>query len=746
MRKSFQLLFTMLLVFAWCNTFAQESMNSAGKIPAMRIDKTHTIVNLIDNPATIAYGYDGTNTLSMPMPAGTPFTTLGSWTAPVFASSMIKGGDGFYYLTDVGPPSSIWIFNPTGGTVTFKVNITGLGSGESANGIAYNSANGQYYLAAGSITPAVDKIYTVDINTGVATLVGNTGTGGLQIDLGITTAGVGYSYDLVTNNGYTINLSTGVATLLGPLGFDPNYGQGMSIDNESGTIFLSSFNLTTFTGQLRTMDPTTGNTTLVTDWGGSQIAPFALDTQYGPPCPIGAASNPSPANGATGLPLTGNTASWTNGSGTVSNEVWFGPAGNVVKVYDGTAITSFALPALNYGTTYYWHIVCKDGTCGTQGPGWSFSTVQDPNLFVATVDIYPDNVNYWTGTCDASTKTEVSLVNANGSGFAGWMVFNTSAIVNDPSTVIESVEFNGYLYGNNWPYWAITPMGSVNPVTATASAIYTQASTSYSQGTAYSYNQEAGTLTNGWIQKDLTDGGVYTALKNALAQGWFAIGIYDWDSGVTYFVNYQGWNEANKPYLTVTYHYIVPVELTSFTASANFGVVDLQWITATETNNQGFEVQRSNGGEFETIAFVDGFGTTSETQVYTYSDRSVEVGSYSYRLKQIDFDGTFDYSNVVEVDVPAPSVFALDQNYPNPFNPSTKINFQLKVDSKVSLKVFDILGQEVATLINTNLVAGGHSVNFDASALNSGVYLYRIEATGIDGSNFIDVKKMILTK
>ncbi len=168
--------------------------------------------------------------------------------------------------------------------------------------------------------------------------------------------------------------------------------------------------------------------------------------------------------------------------------------------------------------------------------------------------------------------------------------------------------------------------------------------------------------------------------------------------------------------------------------------------TATETNNQGFEVQRSLGGEFETIAFVDGHGTTTETQDYSYTDRYVNAGSYSYRLKQVDFDGTFEYSSVVEANVPAPAEFALDQNYPNPFNPSTKIEFRLAVDSKVSLKVFNVLGQEVASLVNANLVAGGHSVNFDASSLNSGVYLYRVEATGIDGTNFVDVKKMILTK
>jgi len=194
------------------------------------------------------------------------------------------------------------------------------------------------------------------------------------------------------------------------------------------------------------------------------------------------------------------------------------------------------------------------------------------------------------------------------------------------------------------------------------------------------------------------------------------------------------------------YGAIVPVELTSFTAVADYGIVNLSWTTATETNNQGFEVQRSAGGEFETIAFVNGHGTTTQTQVYAYMDRSVNVGSYSYRLKQVDFDGTFEYSGVVEVDVPAPAVFALDQNYPNPFNPSTMISFRLAVDSKVSMTVFNVLGQEVANILQANMVAGSHQVNFDASSLNSGVYMYRIEASGIDGTNFVDVKKMILTK
>ena len=190
----------------------------------------------------------------------------------------------------------------------------------------------------------------------------------------------------------------------------------------------------------------------------------------------------------------------------------------------------------------------------------------------------------------------------------------------------------------------------------------------------------------------------------------------------------------------------IPVELVSFETSVSGTNVNLSWKTATEINNAGFEVQRNNNGEFQTIGFVQGHGTTTETQAYSYTDRSLNYGTYAYRLKQVDLDGTFEYSNVVEAEVVAPAVFALNQNYPNPFNPSTIINYQLAVDSKVSLKIFNILGQEVAELVNSNIVAGSHTATFNAAGLNSGVYMYRLEAIGTDGSNFVDVKKMSLTK
>jgi hypothetical protein len=191
----------------------------------------------------------------------------------------------------------------------------------------------------------------------------------------------------------------------------------------------------------------------------------------------------------------------------------------------------------------------------------------------------------------------------------------------------------------------------------------------------------------------------------------------------------------------------VPVELTAFAAASLNGEVKLEWTTATEVNNQGFEVERSfNGSVFVAVGHVSGNGTTTETKNYTFVDKGLDAGSYSYRLKQIDFDGTFEYSHSVEVDVVAPAEFGLAQNYPNPFNPSTAINFSLAADANVSLKVFNLIGEEVALLVNTNMSAGSHTVNFDASSLNSGVYFYRLEANSVDGSAFSSVKKMILTK
>ncbi len=172
----------------------------------------------------------------------------------------------------------------------------------------------------------------------------------------------------------------------------------------------------------------------------------------------------------------------------------------------------------------------------------------------------------------------------------------------------------------------------------------------------------------------------------------------------------------------------VPVELVSFEAfNAGNGKVNLSWITATETNNSGFVVERSSdNATFAKIGFIEGHGTTTEINNYSFVDQTTESKVY-YRLKQIDNDGSFVYSKTVEVNLITPTEFVLEQNFPNPFNPSTTINYQLAKSGFVTLKVYDLLGREIATLVNKAESAGYHSVSFSPSSLvNSGVYFYRI--------------------
>jgi hypothetical protein len=199
--------------------------------------------------------------------------------------------------------------------------------------------------------------------------------------------------------------------------------------------------------------------------------------------------------------------------------------------------------------------------------------------------------------------------------------------------------------------------------------------------------------------------------------------------------------QGNFGIVKFTFDDPIPVELTSFTASASGNNVILNWSTASETNNQGFDIQRrSHNSEFQSISFVSGSGTATEIRNYSFNDE-VSNGNYIYRLKQLDFDGSFEYSSEIEVDVNIPSVYSLEQNYPNPFNPSTTINFSLANEGFVKLAVYNTLGQEVITLVNEVKESGAHSVTFDASVLTSGAYFYKLET-----AQFSQTKKMLLTK
>ena len=193
----------------------------------------------------------------------------------------------------------------------------------------------------------------------------------------------------------------------------------------------------------------------------------------------------------------------------------------------------------------------------------------------------------------------------------------------------------------------------------------------------------------------------------------------------------------------------LPVELVSFKATVASNTATLTWQTATEVNNYGFDVERrlvhSHSSTFDSwgkIGFVKGSGTSNSAHSYSYTDASVSSGTYAYKLKQIDNDGTYKYLYEAEVTVSVPNVFALNQNYPNPFNPTTTISFTLAQDGFTTLKIYDVLGREVATLASGELKANVvNTVTFNASKLSSGVYFSKLDSNGS-----IQIKKMALMK
>jgi len=189
---------------------------------------------------------------------------------------------------------------------------------------------------------------------------------------------------------------------------------------------------------------------------------------------------------------------------------------------------------------------------------------------------------------------------------------------------------------------------------------------------------------------------------------------------------------------------IIPVELTSFTAIAKDDNVILNWITSTETNNMGFDIERrstKSNSCWQKLGYINGNGTTTEKSPYSFVDKNPAEGKSFYRLKQIDFDGTSKIYNSAEVDFETVKEYSLSQNYPNPFNPSTEINYSLAKSGNVTLTIYNLLGSEIATLVNGFMEAGKHSVKFTANDITSGIYFYTIKS-----ENFTSTRKMILMK
>ncbi len=301
-------------------------------------------------------------------------------------------------------------------------------------------------------------------------------------------------------------------------------------------------------------------------------------------------------------------------------------------------------------------------------------------------------------------------------------------------------EFSGVVfYSVNFPTpttgWTVGTGGSVYKTTdggmtwdkQTSNATSTLQSVSFSDenhGIATGENGTIITTTNGgitWIRaKEFTEQTIMSALK------------LDESTSIV---------AGNYSTILKSYNAPLPVELTSFTARVSGSTVTLNWETKTEIDNYGFEIERkTTTSAWQKIGFVEGHGTANSPKYYSFNDNNPLGSKIEYRLKQIDNDGTFEYSKVAEVEL-APVNYTLYQNYPNPFNPSTVIRFTIPVAGNVTLNVYNTLGEKVATLIDGAMESGYHQVSFDAANLSSGLYFYELQA-----GEFKSIKKMLLMK
>ena len=394
------------------------------------------------------------------------------------------------------------------------------------------------------------------------------------------------------------------------------------------------------------------------------------------------------------------------------NQISVGLQGNnspIVRnniIYGGSSIPTGGISLWVSGSTSFSDMIIEENEIYNNGFGISLYSTSDGviNAIVKNNKIYNNNIN-------PNALVSGSGINVNGSPF------NTPIITQNE------------IYGN---WWGITIQ---NGTTVQAGP-----------------NPNLGNIENA----DTTDDGMNIFYGNVQGTDTFDVynnctndiyaqnndwGVYD-SVAIENRVFHKVDNAAHGLIKFVPFSTQIPVELVSFTSAINKHSVSLNWMTATELNNSGFEIEKSTDKvNWNKLGFVNGNGTSTEIHNYSFVDQNPLIGTSYYRLKQIDYDGTSEYSSVVEVTYEGVSEFALEQNYPNPFNPTTMINYSIKEKANVELKVFDLLGSEIATLVNEEKTPGNYIVYFDASKLSSGIYLYAIKA-----GSFVQTLKMLLMK
>jgi len=399
---------------------------------------------------------------------------------------------------------------------------------------------------------------------------------------------------------------------------------------------------------------------------------------------------------------TGTVIAWFSEVGGLVGKIWYGA--NITNCYSSASVTG---GACGYSGSYAGGLIgfSDAGQSTTISKCYSIGGVQGRS--------------YVGGFIGDFSLGEISNCYSRGSATGNGGNSDASGFVDINSATINNCYSTGNVTGTRIAGFNRSNSGTVN-------------------------NSFWDTQTSGTSSSSTGTGKTTTEMKTQstfLDAGWSS-SIWYMDAGV------------NDGYPNLTGTTPLPVELTSFTATVSENKVTLNWQTATEDNNYGFEIERGVGQplvcQWDKIGFVEGYGNSNSQKGYSFTDQNPLNGIVKYRLKQIDNIGGLIYSSEVEVKVEdIPTEFALLQNYPNPFNPSTVISWQLAVGSHVTLKIYDVLGNEVAILVDGNQSAGTHEVMFQSAVgsqqLASGVYFYQLRSS-FGGGNFVQTRKMIVLK
>lgn len=710
--------------------------------------------------------------------------------------------NGVLYVIAVAAGSPLQTLDTVSGALTTLGSITGIGS-EQVLGMSFNPVNNKMYIS--TITTGFDNLYTLDLVTRVATLIGSTGDNFFDIAINST----GQCYGVSINDFLlSINLTNATTLSIGNIGFDANFIQGLSFDRSTDSLWYAAYNGTTSTGELRTVNLTTGATTLIGAFNpAAEVCGFCIPGKNN--LPLNPFNLLTPLAGARVVTVAGSTTpvviTWdTSASGARYNWVFGSPAvpPRILTIPSATNSITTTLGALdgilasigltNNGSATdsavgQWNVWAYKGS-GASGPDSLVSTNgpraitfrrQQVSLNPFALISPPTNTRIVTSPIDPSP---VNITwNRSGSGANYNWLFKVGATYTDPATLsipannsgLDSVltlrnsQIDSVLSGlgiapgdsvtGQWRVRAYSSSDSLNSTAPDRTITFRRAGLlpldqSFTSSTFPPpfWGLDAGGGTQFWTRNDV--GGYQTGVGSAKYDFWSALTstpLQPLTSNqfppVAAPDNYLKFDYSQAYYVGTT---LAP-DSCIIETSTNNGTTWTRLIGmgASETVSSG----TNSSGNMTTVGgpLTAAFTPTAANQwaskvflmpVGTNKVRFVAKSGYGNNL-YIDNIKSGTITGIGTQLTLTPDNYNLAQNFPNPFNPVTTINFSLPKTSKVSIKIYDVLGKELRTLVNETKPAGVYDISFDASSFSSGVYFYRIEA-----DNFSDIKRMMLIK